>query len=123
MGIDVMKKLFIVVILAMSVSVSAATNFEGMLQAAKSGDSMARVLVAYTYYFGEFRDGTKKEKNLNKAYAWASLASYQGEPEAKKLVNDIIPMLENRVTADSMAEQYFKRYGANKSSAKPQKIK
>ncbi len=80
---------------------------------------MARVVVAYTYMLGEYRDGTKVDKDLNKAYAWASLASFQGQPEAKKLVNGIIPKLEDRSAADEMAGEYFKLYGAAKADESP----
>ena len=89
-----------------------------MLAAAKSGDSFARVVIAYTYYFGEYRDGTKVKRDLDVAYAWASLAAFQGETEAQKLVNGIIPKLSNREVADSLAGAYFKKYGAVKASGK-----
>ena len=88
-----------------------------MLVAAKSGDEMARVVVAYSYCFGEYRDGTKIEKDLMKAYAWASLANYQGNEEAKKLIEDIIPKLRDRKKADDLAGEYFKQYGAKRDSA------
>lgn len=114
-----MKKFVIAVILTMSVSASAATNLEDMLAAAESGDSMAWVVVAYTYMLGEYRDGTKVAKDLNKAYAWASLASCQGQPEAKKLVDGIIPKLKDRTAADTLAGEYFKLYGATKADTKP----
>ena len=112
-----MKILITLFALLISVSVQADTDFDGMLEAAKKGDDMARVLIAYTYYFGEYRDGTKIEKNLNEAYAWASLANFQGNKEAKKLVNGIIAKLKNRKEADDLAAKYFKLYGATKGSS------
>ena len=88
-------------------------NFNGMLQAAKSGDATARFMVAYSYYLGEYRDGTKVEKDINKAYAWASLANYQGNTEAAKLINSIIPILGDREAANILAGEYFKQYGVS----------
>lgn len=112
-----MRKFALVLALALSTTCFAATDFSGMLRAAEAGDAGARILIAHTYYFGEYRDGTKVEKDMNKAYAWASLANYQGHPEANKLVNGIIPQLLNRETADTMVGEYFKKFGAVKSSA------
>ncbi|WP_052692041.1 SEL1-like repeat protein [Teredinibacter purpureus] len=104
-------------LLLFSVTCIAETDFQAVLNAAESGDSNARVLVAYTYYFGEYRDGTKVEEDIAKAYAWASLANYQGHPDAKKLVNSIILKLKSREVADALAGEYFKKYGAVKDSA------
>jgi TPR repeat protein len=98
------------------VSVEFSSNFDNMLKAAKKGDSLARVVVAYSYYLGEYRDGSKVEKDLNKAYAWASLANYQGNKEAEKLVNGLVPKLENRAVADALAGEYFKAYGAERGT-------
>ena len=88
------------------------TKFEGMLSAAKRGDSMARVVIAYAYYMGKYRDGTRVEQNYEKAYAWASLANYQGNKHAQRLLNAVIPKLRNRAAADALAGKYFKKYGA-----------
>ena len=110
------KKLLLVLLFSFSIGVSAETNFLGMLLAAENGDSTARVIVAYAYYFGEYRDGTQVEKDINKAYAWASLANYQGNSEAKKLVNGLIPKLPNREEADSLVGELFNLYGAKRSS-------
>lgn len=112
-----MQKTLLIFSLLFSLSSIAETDFEGMLKAAKDGDSMARVVIANTYYFGEYRDGTVVEKDLNKAYAWASLANYQGEGEAKKLVYGIIPKLEDKDFADNLTGEYFRLYGAERGSA------
>ena len=46
-----------------------------MLAAAKRGDRhVARVVIGYSFYFGEYRDGTPVERDFAEAYAWASLA-------------------------------------------------
>ena len=37
-----------------AVSAHAETDFAGMLAAAKRGDSMARVVIGYSFYFGEY---------------------------------------------------------------------
>lgn len=113
-----MRKLIIIISLFISSVVFAETNFDEMLHAAKTGDSMARVVIAYTYYLGEYRDGTKIEKNINKAYAWASLANYQGNKEAEKLINGLIPKLKNKDKADALAGEYFKLYGAKREKNK-----
>jgi len=83
-----------------------------MLAAAQRGDSAARVLIGWSYYLGEYRDGTPVERDFNKDYAWASLANYQGNPEAQRLLNQVIPKLSNRETADALAGEFFKQYGA-----------
>ena len=93
------------------------TGFNEMLRAAERGDSMARVVVGYSYYFGEYRDGMEVEQNVDRAYAWASLANYQGNPEAQKLLNLVIPRLKDREAADTLAGQYFLKYGAERGSA------
>lgn len=108
-----MRKLIIIISLLISSAAFAETDFSEMLQAAKMGDSMARVVVAYSYYYGEYRDGTEVEKNINKAYAWASLANYQGNKEAQKLVNGLVSKLRNKDKADALAGEYFKLYGAS----------
>ena len=79
---------------------------------------MARVVVAYAFYLGEYRDGTKVERDIEKAYAWTSLANYQGNPEAQNLLNRIIPELDDRESADHLAGEYFKLYGAVRNSSK-----
>jgi TPR repeat protein len=88
-----------------------------MLAAAKRGDSMARVVIGYSFYLGEYRDGTPVERGFDKAYAWASLASYQGNPEAQRLLNLVIPRLSDREAADALAGEYFKRYGAERGGS------
>lgn len=110
-----MKRLLYLAILLMPMAANTATDFSGMLAAAKNGDSMARVVVAYTYYLGKYRDGTVVEKSYEKAYAWASLANYQGNEEAKKLVNSILPKLKDKSAADKLAGEYFKKYGADRA--------
>jgi len=50
----------------------AETSFTKILEVAESGDSMARVVVGYSYYFGEYRDGTAVKQDFNVAYAWAA---------------------------------------------------
>lgn len=106
-----MRTLALAIIL-LAVSAFAETDFAGMLAAAERGDSMARVVVGYSYYLGKYRDGTPVMRDLDKAYAWAALANYQGEPHAQGLLNVVIPKLVNRSAADVLAGEYFKRYGA-----------
>jgi TPR repeat protein len=77
------------------------------LEAAKSGNVKARTNIAFCYY-----EGTGVEKDFDKAYAWASLAAYRGNANAKALVGKLIPELEDRKRADSLAVEYFKKYGA-----------
>jgi hypothetical protein len=101
-----------------TVSLYAGTELENALAAAKKGDDVARLFVAYTYYLGVSRDGTKVEKNLNVAYAWASLAGFQGNEDARKLADGIIPKLKDRKVADDLAGSYFKLYGAMPNSAR-----
>ena len=111
-----MRKLALILMILFSALSSAATDLSGMLKAAEAGDANARILMAYTYYFGEYRDGTSVEKDFAKAYAWASLANYQGHPEANKLVNSLILKLKDKNLADTLAGEYFKKYGASKDS-------
>ena len=110
-----MRHFLLLAVLISSVAFGQATNFREMLEAAKNGDSMARVVVAYAYYLGEYRDGTDVELSYEKAYAWASLANYQGNEEAKKLVNGIILKLADRQAADTLAGEYFLKYGAKRA--------
>ena len=110
-----MKRLLCLVILLLPIAANSATDFDGMLAAAKNGDSTARVVVAYAYYLGQYRDGTLVEQSNEKAYAWASLANYQGNEEAKKLVGAIIPKLTDIAAANKLAGEYFKKYGAERA--------
>jgi hypothetical protein len=115
-----MKRAFIVTVLFFAASLRADTSFDTMLDAAKKGDDMARVVVAYSYYFGEYRDGTKVEKNINKAFAWACLAGFQGNKAGKKFSDGIGPKLTNRKEAEQLAGEYFKLYGARPGTSKNQ---
>ena len=76
------------------------------LQAAKSGNVKARVNIAAAFY-----SGAGVEQDFDRAYAWASLAAVRGNEIAKNLVQKILPKLENRDRADSLAAEYFKKYG------------
>jgi TPR repeat protein len=107
-------RVLVLAITLVAASAHAETDFAGMLAAAERGDSMARVVIGYSFYFGEYRDGTPVERDVNKAYAWASLANYQGNPEAQRLLNLVIPKLSDREAADALAGEYFKRYGAKR---------
>lgn len=93
------------------------TDFPGMLAAAEAGDSGARMVMAYSFLNGQYRDGTNVDKDYNLAYAWASLANYQGHESAQNLLNIIIPKLDNRDYADKLASEFYAAYGAEKNSA------
>ncbi len=111
-----MRALALAVVL-LSLPVEAAeTGFSEMLAAAKAGDSMARVVVGYAFHLGEYRDGTPVEQNLEAAYAWASLANYQENPQAQELLNRVIPKLPSKESADTLAGEYFRQYGAERGS-------
>lgn len=88
------------------------TDFPRMLEAARHGDDMARVVIAYSYLWGEYRDGTPVEKDLDLAYAWASLANFQGNERAQSVLDRVIPQLEDRERADALAVELHERYDA-----------
>lgn len=111
-----MNKLIVALALSISLTCFAATDFSVMLKAAENGDSTARVIVANSYLTGEYRNGAKVETNINKAYAWASMANYQGNPYAQKLLNRIIPRLPDRSAADNFTGELFLKYGAVENS-------
>jgi len=105
------------ILIAVAASAHAETDFAGMLAAAERGDSMARVVVGYSFYLGKYRDGTPVERDFDKAYAWASLANYQGNPEAQRLLDLVIPRLADREKANALAGEYLERYGAERREA------
>jgi len=118
--VKVIKLIFLFFIISVA---HAETSFTKILEVAESGDSMARVVVGYSYYFGEYRDGTAVKQDFNVAYAWASLANYQGNSEAQGLLNLVIPELDNKEEADELAGEYFKKYGAKPETRKEYLIK
>ena len=107
-----MKIIKLIFLFFLTSVIHAETSFTEMLKAAESGDSMARVTVGYAYYYGKYRDGTLVEQNYNVSFAWASLANYQGNAKAQRLVDLVKPKLENRDEAVKLATEYFKKYGA-----------
>ena len=108
-------KLLVVLVFVLSIPVSFASDaFDATLEAAKKGDSKSRVVIGYSYYFGEHPDGSLVEKDINAAFAWASLAKYQGNPEAQVLMDLVKPDLTDPKAAAQLSVEYFKLYGAKK---------
>ena len=80
------------------------------LLAAQNGNILARINIGAFFYYGR---GVIKD--INKAYAWASLAAYEQNENAKKLVQLILPNIINRDRANTLAGEYFSKYGLSKS--------
>lgn len=91
-------------------------NFEEILNAAKAGYGQARIAVANAYYDGTYPQEKEVNNNLHEAYAWASLADVQREPDADVLLSKITAEIDDLDAAESLANKYLLHYWAPQSN-------
>tara|TARA_B100000767_G_C19723943_1_gene518589 strand:+ start:423 stop:1529 length:1107 start_codon:yes stop_codon:yes gene_type:complete len=84
-------------------------DFNKILNAAMLGNHLAYMPVARAYFTGQHSD-SENERNLEKAFAWASMALSNGDTEATTLLDDISVQLSDLRSAGILENLYYQRY-------------
>lgn len=85
------------------------TDFNKILNAAMWGNYTAYMPVARAYFAGQHNDD-ENERNLDKAFAWASMALSNGDTEATALLDKISAQLSDLRSAEILENQYYQSY-------------
>ncbi|MBS0290747.1 MAG: sel1 repeat family protein [Proteobacteria bacterium] len=90
--------------------------YEWYLKASQNGDAQAQLALANMYY-----SGNGIPQNYVQSYAWANLASLNGQEQATRLKNEITNLLESAdiAKAREMADNYFLAYKDKNKVALP----
>lgn len=60
-----------------------SADFANMLAAAENGDAKAQLLIGLSYFFGEYRDGSKVEQSYEQAQKWLRRSAAAGNSYAQ----------------------------------------